>query len=95
MSELLDAIEIQKDKFESDDDFEAYLDEIYGTVSICGLEYNAGHALKEIDPTAFDVAMADEQETTVVWECPICSIEWDDEENALYCCQEEPEEEDD
>ena len=36
-----------------------YLNEVYGQVSICGLEYPAGDALKEIDPIAFDVGFAD------------------------------------
>lgn len=30
-----------------------FLDEIYGTVKIAGLEYETSSALKEIDPTAF------------------------------------------
>jgi hypothetical protein len=30
-----------------------FLSEVYGAVKICGLEYDAARALKEIDPTAF------------------------------------------
>lgn len=35
------------------------LDELYSTVSICGYEYSASHALKEIDPTAYRCGMID------------------------------------
>jgi len=42
-------------------EFEEYLDEIYGPVKICGYEYPAGQALKEVDPIAFRVGMADEE----------------------------------
>jgi len=41
-------------------DHEDYLTELFGTINICGLEYPAGQALKEIDPIAFSVSMADE-----------------------------------
>jgi len=41
--------------------FEEYLDEIYGNVSICGYEYPAGQALREVDPIAFRVCFADEE----------------------------------
>jgi len=44
-----------------EDEFLEYLNEIYGPVKICGLEYPAGQALKEVDPTAFRVGMADEE----------------------------------
>lgn len=36
-----------------DDTVEAMLDEVYGEVSICGMEYRAGNALKRLNPVAF------------------------------------------
>ena len=42
-------------------EFEKYLNEVYDDVSICGIIYNAGYALKNIDPTAFDVIQADKE----------------------------------
>lgn len=39
--------------------FEDMLDEVYGTVSICGVDYDAGRAFAEIDPIAFRVAASD------------------------------------
>jgi hypothetical protein len=35
------------------------LDDVYGTVSICGLEYCASDALKATDPTAFRCGFLD------------------------------------
>lgn len=35
------------------------LDELYNPVSICGYEYSASYALKEIDPTAYRCGMID------------------------------------
>lgn len=38
-----------------------YLNELYGTVDIAGVEFQAGDALYELDPTAFRVGMADQE----------------------------------
>lgn len=37
----------------SEEEFEAWLDEVYGDVEICDLKYSASYALKEVDPTAY------------------------------------------
>jgi len=39
--------------------YEEQLSECYGTVAICGLEYDSGHALKNLDPVAFRCGVAD------------------------------------
>jgi chromosome segregation ATPase len=36
-----------------DDQYNEWLDEIYGDVEIAGFSYATGHALKELDPTAY------------------------------------------
>lgn len=41
-------------EFELQDMFNEMLDEIYEAVSICGYTYIASHALKEIDPIAYE-----------------------------------------
>lgn len=74
----------------TDDEYEQMLTDIYGTISICGLEYEAGYALRELDPTAFSCRMADEPEK---WKCSECDAEFDNEEEAEECCQLEEEEE--
>ncbi len=40
-------------------DYEAYLNEAYPPINICGIEYDTGYALRQVDPTAFRVGFAD------------------------------------
>lgn len=42
------------------DDYEELLDELYGTITIGALEYNAGYILRKVDPIAFDCGRDDE-----------------------------------
>ncbi len=35
------------------------LDEIYGSINVCGLNYRASYVQREVDPIAFDVGVAD------------------------------------
>lgn len=72
-----------------EDSFEEMLNDLYGTVEICGCTFNSGYALKELDPIAFRCGLADMQEYEDVYICPICEEEFCDEEDALYCCQDE------
>lgn len=44
---------------EAEDDVADLIDEIYGNVSIAGLEYAASYALRSVDPTAWRVLLAD------------------------------------
>lgn len=44
---------------ELEDRFTDVLNECYDSVSICGYEYDAGRALRELDPTAFRCGMLD------------------------------------
>jgi len=41
------------------DQFEEMLDEVYGTVSVAGMEYDTARALKELDPIAYRCGMLD------------------------------------
>ena len=43
---------------ELDDKIEEELNELYPMVSICGLEYGSGTALREVDPIAFRCIVA-------------------------------------
>ena len=70
-------------------EFEQMLNDIYGDVSICGMSFQQGSALKELDPTAFRCAMADEP---VVWICEECGTEFDNEDIAEECCTPDEEE---
>jgi len=69
----------------NESEFEQKLNEIYGTITICGYEFDSGRALRELDPIAFNCAMADEPE---IWVCDECLNEFDTEEEAKECCQE-------
>lgn len=70
----------------NEQEYEEQLNEIYGTVSICGIEYNAGHALKLIDETAFRCGLADEP---IRYCCGSCNCCYDEEEEAEECCKED------
>lgn len=49
-----------KSERELEKDYDEYLREVYGeTVTVCGLRYNTAYALKELDPTAYDVGFGD------------------------------------
>lgn len=37
----------------SDDEYEEVLNELYGTVEVCGMTFDSGSILKDQDPTAF------------------------------------------
>ena len=44
---------------ELEDMYEEQLNECYETVSICGMNYDQGHALRQLDPIAFRCAVSD------------------------------------
>lgn len=87
---ILEPTSYEIDKF-SEEQFEERLNEIYGDIIICGESFQSGTALKELDPTAFDVMLADAQESETVYECPVCGRDNSDEDGAKWCCQEQPE----
>lgn len=72
----------------SEKEFEDKLNEIHGTVEICGITYAAGYALRQVDETAFRCSMSDLPE---VWECSECNTEYEDELDAESCCKPESE----
>lgn len=49
--------ELFSDGFE--DEYREFLTELYGMVSVCGYEYEAGATLAEMDPVAFRCGMLD------------------------------------
>lgn len=44
-----------------DTEYREILDDIYGAVSVCGMEYGAGSLLEGVDPVAFRVGKGDEE----------------------------------
>lgn len=45
----------------SDGEYIEMLDDIYGTVTVCGSEYSTGSVLQDCDPTAFRCGKGDEE----------------------------------
>jgi len=80
----MNTYEIEK----SDDQFQDELNELYGTVTICGMTFDQGSALRELDPIAFRCALADEP---IKYGCGECNAEYEDQEEAEECCKEEEE----
>ena len=69
----------------TDEEFEEKLNEIYGTVQICGIPFTSGRVLKELDPVAFRCGLADEP---IIYCCGKCDTEYpDDEDAAKKCCR--------
>ena len=64
-----------------------FLDEIYGTVQICGMTFDSGRALQLLDPTAFRCSSADMPTEYVCAECD--TNHGEDETLAEDCCKEE------
>ena len=74
----------------TEDNYEEELNEIYGQVYICGFRFYAGTALRELDPVAFDCGHADYiSELPEKWECSECGEQYEDEEAAKECCQDD------
>lgn len=68
------------------------LNDIFGTVEICGQTFDAGYALKELDPTAFRCGMADYEDTLPEeWNCDECGDKFDDQDDAEDCCTDRAE----
>lgn len=49
--------------------------------------------IQEIDPIGYRCELGNYQETETVYACPLCEEEFDDEDDAKYCCQTEDEDE--
>ena len=69
-----------------EDTFEQELNELYGTVDICGYTHDQGTLLRETDPTAFRCVMADHDEQ---WGCSNCAEVHEDEKDAEECCRQD------
>lgn len=74
----------------TEDMYEQILNDLYGTIEVGNLSFDAGAIVRELDPTAFRCGMADEP---INWQCGECLTEYgDDEDGANECCKEDEEE---
>ena len=65
---------------------EESLHEALPPVEIGTLQYPAGTALKELDPTAFRCNWSDNTVENARWECDECGGDYDTEEESDDCC---------
>lgn len=65
-------------------DYDDYLDEIYGSIQIANREYRASEILKEFDPISYNVGESDFLDSN--WFCGECDTCYDNEEDAEHCC---------
>ena len=58
----IEGVQYEVDHFEysiSESEYDAYLDERYEGVNVCGFTYSASYALKELDPIAYRCMKSD------------------------------------
>jgi len=90
--EILEPIEEEVEKY-TEDDYCNMLNKCYGEVTLGQFSWDADYVLRELDPTAYNVGFCDYQEYETRYYCPICNEEFNDYDDAKWCCQEEIEEE--
>ena len=74
----------------TEDEYEDTLNEIYGTVEVCGMTFDSGRILRELDPTAFVCGQVDYESELAPkeWACSVCGVVFDNEDEAEKCCNE-------
>jgi|GEM_PF-5322875 len=84
---LKQAIRVESDPDDFIEQYNDMLDETYGDF----MDMNASYILKECDPTVYRCGLLDYVDSyrEEKYECPICGEEYQDEDEALYCCQDE------
>jgi hypothetical protein len=76
----------------TDEYWEEFLTDLYGEVNVCGMTYESGRLLKEIDPIAFQCGKSDyESGLDVRYACGECGDDYHDRYDAERCCAEEEE----
>ena len=93
IDEPLEPKEIDIEKY-SEDDYCQSLNDCYGEVRLGSLVWDADYVLRELDPIAYRCGFSDFQEYETKYLCPICENQHDDYDEALWCCQQEIDEED-
>jgi len=70
----------------TDDEVRQYIDELYPEVKIGNLSFSASRIIEELDPIAFNCISSEMEDR---WICNECGVEYDSEEEAEECCEEE------
>ena len=92
MEEILEPVEIEVEKY-TKDDYDRMLQDCYGEVKLGNFTWDADYVIRELDPIAYNVGFNDFQEYITAYLCPICDTEYDDYDEAKWCCQIKNEEE--
>ena len=71
-----------------DDEFQDYLDDLYGGIDVCGKKYYAGFVWRKIDPVSFRLAKMYYEDDEDKWACGVCNKEYDTEREAESCCKD-------
>jgi len=85
---LQQPIEIERERY-TEDDYDDMLNDCYPLIEIGCIKLDPSRVLQECDPIAYNCGFSDYQESETVYKCPICEEGHEEEEEALYCCQEE------
>lgn len=73
--------------------YDDMLNEVYPVIDL-GVTIYPSDALEQCDPIAYRTGFNDYTDSLDErWACPECGKEYDDEDEATYCCQEKEEEE--
>lgn len=89
--ELPEPEEFEVEMF-TEDDYSDLLDSTYEEVTVGGMSWSASDVLRKMDPTAFRCGFNDYQETETKYKCPHCFNEYDNYDEAKWCCQNEEDE---
>lgn len=72
----------------TEDEYEEYLNDLFGTIEVCGYKYDSGTLLKQVDSIAFNCGVT---EFPIEYKCGICGTVYSDEDKAEDCCSEHEE----
>jgi hypothetical protein len=91
LKEKMNAIvyEYDLDNYEDEIEYENYLNE-EGDIFIAGLNFSPSEVLKKCDSIAYNEGFSNWVDSLPEkYLCPICDEEYEDEDDAVDCCQED------
>lgn len=73
--------------------FNEYLNDYYGIVKVCDLYYDTSEILQVVEKKQYEELYDKWKEVEIEdyskWECDVCGSEFDEQEDAEECCQDE------
>ena len=73
----------EEKELHTEEEYDNMLDECYDDF----MGHSPSYTLQQVDPIMYNCGFSDFQEYEDVYICPICGEEYDDYDEALYCCQ--------